>query len=255
MRTPAPCIRMSAVVGHRGAAAVAPENTLAGLRAAAASGVRWVEVDAQSCADGGLFLMHDDDVSRTTDGRGLVWRMSSTKLRECRVGGAPVPSLSEAMKEARALGLGVNVEIKTPAFAEPERVARTGRAVARLLSEYADGVRVLASGFDQGALAAARAASPDLPLAWNVDAIPGDWRDVVDRLGACAVHCLDAPGNHGVIPAVLASGHGVGVYTVNDLNRARALWAMGVWSVFADDPGALVDKSPDAGVAIPGSRR
>lgn len=40
------------IIGHRGAAAVAPENTLASFRAAAALGVRWVEMDVSQLADG-----------------------------------------------------------------------------------------------------------------------------------------------------------------------------------------------------------
>ena len=52
------------VVGHRGAAALAPENTLASIRAAAETGVDWVEVDAKLARDGVPVLMHDDTLDR-----------------------------------------------------------------------------------------------------------------------------------------------------------------------------------------------
>src|SRR3954471_22732253 len=58
------------VIGHRGAKAHAPENTLASLRVAREHGVPWVEVDVKLTRDGVPILMHDDDFGRTTDGIG-----------------------------------------------------------------------------------------------------------------------------------------------------------------------------------------
>ena len=54
------------VIGHRGAAAVAPENTMPSFQAAWATGVGWVEADVQPTADDVLVLIHDDDLDRTT---------------------------------------------------------------------------------------------------------------------------------------------------------------------------------------------
>ena len=64
------CPDLPRLIGHRGLAAHAPENTLAGIRMAAASGVRWVEFDAKLTADGVAILLHDDTLDRTTDGTG-----------------------------------------------------------------------------------------------------------------------------------------------------------------------------------------
>ena len=60
------------VVGHRGAAARAPENTLASLRLAAEEGARMVEFDAKLTGDGVVILMHDSLLERTTNGQGPV---------------------------------------------------------------------------------------------------------------------------------------------------------------------------------------
>ena len=60
------------IIGHRGACAHAPENTLASIRKAAAQGARWVEFDVRLTREGDLVLMHDGDVKRTTNGRGRV---------------------------------------------------------------------------------------------------------------------------------------------------------------------------------------
>ena len=60
------------VIGHRGAAGAAPENTLASIRKARELGASWVEFDVKLTRDGQAILFHDDDLERTTDGRGAV---------------------------------------------------------------------------------------------------------------------------------------------------------------------------------------
>ncbi|MGB3329490.1 MAG: glycerophosphodiester phosphodiesterase family protein, partial [Thermomicrobiales bacterium] len=66
--TPAPIT----LVGHRGAAFEAPENTLAGFRHAVDLGLRCVEFDIRLTADDQLAVIHDATVDRTTNGRGRV---------------------------------------------------------------------------------------------------------------------------------------------------------------------------------------
>src|SRR2546428_13622015 len=58
------------VVGHRGAAALAPENTIAAFEAGLRAGVDAIEFDVQRTADGVPVVLHDDTLDRTTDGRG-----------------------------------------------------------------------------------------------------------------------------------------------------------------------------------------
>src|SRR6267378_4419963 len=60
------------VVGHRGAGTLAPENTLAGIRKAAAMGFGGVEFDVMLSADKVPLLIHDETLDRTTRGRGSV---------------------------------------------------------------------------------------------------------------------------------------------------------------------------------------
>ncbi|NED81407.1 glycerophosphodiester phosphodiesterase, partial [Streptomyces sp. SID11233] len=55
------------VVGHRGAPAYAPENTLPSVDKAAELGFRWVENDVQRTKDGELIVLHDTTLTRTTD--------------------------------------------------------------------------------------------------------------------------------------------------------------------------------------------
>ena len=68
------------LIGHRGAAALAPENTLASIRAAAESGVSWIEIDAKLARDDVPVLIHDDTLDRTTTGLGPVVAKTAAEL-------------------------------------------------------------------------------------------------------------------------------------------------------------------------------
>jgi len=136
---PPPCPALPPVIGHRGAAAHAPENTLAGLRAANALGCRWVEFDVRLTADRALVLCHDSRLGRTTDRTGRIAALPLAALRGADAGirfgarfaGEPIPTLDEALSLARELGLGVNIEIK----ADRGLAAATACAVAACLGQ------------------------------------------------------------------------------------------------------------------------
>lgn len=94
-----------AVVAHRGASLVAPENTMAGFRAAREFGAEAIEFDVHRTLDGALAVIHDFDVSRTTDGAGAIFDLAEAEVRELDAGawfgdefaGERVPLLDEVL--------------------------------------------------------------------------------------------------------------------------------------------------------------
>ena len=155
------------MIGHRGAAARAPENTLAGLREAHELGARWVEFDVMLSRDGVPVLIHDETLQRTTDGRGAVARHTAAEIRPLDAGawfapefaGERVPTLEEAVALLLELGLHANVEIK-PATGHEVGDRRGGRrrCLQRLWPKT--GPRLLLSSFERDALAAAQRVAP-----------------------------------------------------------------------------------------------
>jgi glycerophosphoryl diester phosphodiesterase len=111
---------MALVIGHRGAAASAAENTLEGIRAAALCKADYVELDVRLSRDGELVLMHDERVDRTTNGSGLVEDLSLVELKALNLkdkAGKPlenqrIATLKEAVILTGELGLGLVVEMK-----------------------------------------------------------------------------------------------------------------------------------------------
>ena len=238
--------RLPRVVGHRGAAASAPENTLAGIRRAHALGVSWVEFDVNLTRDGVAVLMHDATLERTTDGKGTVEETDWEDLRRLDAGrwfapafaGERVPSFAETIELLLALGLSANVEIKP----SPGREAETGTAVAAELARRwpTDRALPLLSSFQEASLAAARDAVPVLPRGLLISRTPPDWRARLERLDCVSYHCNHRHLDPGTVAAVKQAGWPVLVYTVNEAERARTLYEWGVDGIVTDRPDAIL---------------
>lgn len=101
------------VVAHRAAAPGCPENSLAGIRAAAESGADVVEVDVRRTIDGVPVLLHDPILGRRTDGRGLVRLARARRIAERRLvgSGETVPTLDDALA-ALPDGVAIGVHVK-----------------------------------------------------------------------------------------------------------------------------------------------
>jgi glycerophosphoryl diester phosphodiesterase len=254
---------LAPVVGHRGAASGAPENTLESLRLAAAEGARMVEFDVKLTADGALVLMHDDTLDRTTSGRGAVARASLAEIRALDAGswfaeswtGTRVPTLEEAIPVLDECGLAANIEIKPC----PGREVETALAVVRTLSQSwpaapARGACLLSS-FERASLSAARDAAPGIPrglLPWGK---PADWSAAARTLACATVHCAATDMTPEWAAEIRRLGYGLAVYTVNDPALAARLQDWGVDSIITDRPGALAaagrgsgpGRNPEAG--------
>ncbi len=89
------------IIGHRGAAGLAPENTLLSIRSAIANGVDAVEFDIRVTRDKKLVLSHDSSLERTHGTDRKVRDMHSDEVKSVRSrAGHSVPTLAEAVIEA-----------------------------------------------------------------------------------------------------------------------------------------------------------
>jgi glycerophosphoryl diester phosphodiesterase len=214
------------IIAHRCGGGLAPENSLAGLAAAAKLGCRAVEFDVMLTADGVPILMHDETLDRTTPCTG---RVADLRLAEIRTCAAAVPTLAEAMTVCRQLKLWTNIELKPAAGFEEE----TGDVVGAWLARHWDRQGVVSSFSEKSALAGRRHL-PAAPFALLYEALPADWQASRERLGAVAVH-LDAAAIDHAVAAALA-GLPWACYTVNDCATAGRLFASGCAAIFTDRP-------------------
>ena len=225
---------------HRGAGKLAPENTLAAMRIGQAHGYQMVEFDVKLSGDGVPFLLHDDTLDRTTDGRGradaLTWaelaKLDAGSSHSAAFAGEPLPTLSAIARWAIANGVACNVEIKPV----PGRERDTGAAVALDAAALwrATPVPPLLSSFSDEALGAARDAAPELKRALLVDRIPADWAARLSRLACIALDVDYRELDAAIIAAAHRSGYKVMTYTANDPRAVAQLAAWGVDVIITD---------------------
>lgn len=112
-------------IGHRGAKAHSPENTMDSFMKALEMGVDGIELDVHVCATGELVVIHDFTVDRTTNGSGEVHKMTLPELKKLRIDGKhSIPMLDEVLAFVNRKCL-VNIEMK-------------GRHTAKPVSDFVD---------------------------------------------------------------------------------------------------------------------
>jgi len=220
------------IIGHRGAAGLAPENTLASFARAVELGVDGVEFDVRMAGPEAV-VIHDAEVDRTTDGTGLVARMSLEELKRLDAGdGESIPTVDEVL-EALPAGLMVNIELKEPGTAVAVsgflgRPHETGPGTGR--------PRLLVSSFNHGELGRFHELRPGIACA----PLAADWsdglRETVEALDAWSVNLAVSAATPSRVATVHEWGTRCLVYTVNDPGQARQMREFGVDGVFTDYP-------------------
>lgn len=226
-------------IAHRGAGRLAPENTLAAFRLGHAHGYRMFECDVRLSADGVPFLLHDDDLDRTTDGHGSAAACDWTMLASLDAGawhspafcGEPLARLQAVIDFCRLTDTALNVELKPAGGVEHE----TGRAVAAMLArDWGAALPPLLSSFRVEALRGARAGAPELPRALLLEQPAPDSLEVARGLACVAIVVDHVAITPSFAAEVKAAGFVLLSYTVNDDAEAQRLLQMGVQGLITD---------------------
>lgn len=220
------------VIGHRGAAGHAPENTLTSFHKAVELGADMVELDVHLCATGEPVVIHDDTVDRTTDGSGRVRDLSLEDLRRLDAGGGErVPTLEKVIEEMSGQA-ALNVELKGLGCVDRVHEVISDAVGDGLMSQ--DGF--LVSSFHLGMLEWMRALSDDVRLGVLVKEDPAQVFDFAQRIHAYSVNPYHK--RMGLESVSSAHGRGLKVYpwTVNKPGDIAKAKAMGVDGIISDYP-------------------
>ena len=229
-------------IAHRGAGKLAPENTLAAFRLGASHGYRMFECDVKLSADGVPFLLHDDTLERTSNGRGIAGQQAWAELSHIDAGswhspshaGEPLPTLERIARFCMANGHWLNIEIKPTTGVEKI----TGRAVAqlaqRLWAAQPASQGPLLTSFKPESLAGAQEVAPELRRGLLLDELWSGWQAAPSALGCQALVC-----NHLLwTPALRNEARLLGLralaYTVNKPADAQRLLELQLDGIITD---------------------
>ena len=240
------------IIGHRGASAHAPENTIPAFRLAERAGADAIEFDIRLTADGVPVVVHDPTLLRTTGRRYTVATSSFATLRELDAGsrftrdggrtfpwrgrGIQVPSLEEVVRAMPRMPLLIELKVRG-----------AERAVREVLHRTDALTRAVLVSFDHRAVTAFRRET--LPTGAGERELLSLFVRSMLRIPPRSVpyQAMFIPRRHwGVaIPpapftrAARALGVAVHTWVENDPIVARDLWSIGIAGIVTDDPGAL----------------
>jgi glycerophosphoryl diester phosphodiesterase len=230
----APMDGRTLVLGHRGASAVAPENTIAAFAKARELGADGAELDVRRSADGVLMVHHDPQIA----GFGALGERTFDEIRAAR---PSIPTFDEALRALR--GLVVNAEVKClPWEIDADRDGSVMRAAIDALGAH-DGSAIVSS-FAMDAVDLARAYAPHVVTGWLTHGmeVVAAAKITADHghqwLNPDSVSAL-AAGAEGV-DAAHRAGLRVSVWTVDDPDDARALAGAGVDAIISNAPDAII---------------
>ncbi|MCS6886109.1 MAG: glycerophosphodiester phosphodiesterase family protein [Acidobacteriota bacterium] len=231
-------------IAHRGASAIAPENTLPAFLLAEQLGADGVELDVLLCGSGELVVTHDDDLSILSNGCGRVRSTSLKTLKELDFGshfsltyaGEKIPTLQEVI-DALSKTTMINVEIKTVLPGH----RKTVEAVAEIISKNHLYDRVLVSSFDPLALRRLRSVDNKVRIGFLHNLrLP---ISIIDRIFCTraidALHPDEQLITEDYMAAATRRGYAVNAWTVNSKERMIELVNLGVDAIITDRPELL----------------
>ncbi|KTD23546.1 glycerophosphoryl diester phosphodiesterase [Legionella lansingensis] len=234
------------IIGHRGASAYAPENTLAAFNEALALGCHYLEFDVMMSVDGEPFIFHDDNLKRTTNGQGEVGLVTAEYLRSLDAGrwfsrryqGEKIPHFREVLEWLTFSNMQANIEIKP----YPSTTEQTTVAVLSHINRYwpQNKPLPLVSSFDLAALRLCRDLAPEMPLGLLLDKWDEDWLQKAKELQCYSVHYNKRAITAARVKDIKEQGYALFVYTVNRKRQAKKFFEWGVDAVFSDYPDLLV---------------
>lgn len=218
------------IYAHRGASREAPENTLVAFQRAMEIGADGIEFDVRASADGIPVVLHDRDVSRTTNGQGSVDTLLLEKIQRLDMpGGEKIPTLAETL----ALTAGrINLYIE---------LTQEGieRQVLAMLEPYPPDSWLIGS-FHPEILRPVRALAPDAELWLIAEEVSDHVFAFADEIRATAISLEWDLVSPAVIDRCRDNNLKLAVWTVNDPGDAKRARDMGVVALCTDDPRTII---------------
>jgi len=233
------------VIAHRGASHHAPENTLPAFEKVLEIGADGLELDVHLSKDGHLVVIHDENVKRTSNGRGYVKDLTLDELKGLDFGswfskdfrGTRIPTLEEVMDLLKGWKGLLNIEIKSG----PVEYPGIEEKLIALMKKYKFEDQVIFSSFNHYSLRKVKELNPGMKIGLlYMSGLVEPWH-YARRLGAEALH----PSFYNIIPEMVKGCKEYGIllhpFTVDRPSQIEALMRAGVDGVITNRPDLALE--------------
>ena len=240
-------INLPKLIGHRGVKDLIPENTIQSVNKAIELNIKWVEVDVKVSKDLVPFLLHDDNLDRTTSGKGSPLNYRYNELNKLDAGSwfdkkynnLYLPTLNEILNVCSQKNIGLNIELKPNKNFEEENVL----AVAELIKKNKFDCQYFFSSFDWFSVIKIRKLLPESYVGILINSFDKK-NNITKILSKCSKYNFFSCGfnikiiSDEIIKACNNDGILVTVFSSQNIekNEAYKLWDLGVNSIFIDNP-------------------
>lgn len=241
------------IVGHRGAAGEAPENTLTAIAHALRLGIRDFEIDIRLCKDGVFAVLHDASLYRTTGHNELLHELSSehlttffahtqqrlwTGIDADQLGNSFIPLLPQVLSFVPP-STSFQLEIKSDEYTDSEAiVTEIGRQFTPGCHAL-ENLRLTFTSFDIEIITQIKEQFPYLNVGVISDEDPLEALEIAEEIGAthcCLKHTLLANPDLNLKQLLARTDLHVSLWTVNDVSLIEYFSALGVNSLITDLP-------------------
>lgn len=234
-----------AIIAHRGAPLLAPENTLPAMRAAAEKGAKWVEIDVKLTKDLKPVILHDDKVDRTTNGTGFLAGLTFEEVRRLdarasfgeEFAGIQIPTFEELIETVLELDVGLQVELKPTPGDDIDTAEIALKALKDMWPRNRE--RLFVTSFSIQSIHAAARLLPDVPRAFAVIVPPRDPVALLNETRSQVLHLLQELLTDDAAKILADSGIEYAVAVVNDREKAKELLKNGAQTISTDIPDLL----------------
>ena len=229
------------IIGHRGASAVAPENTMAAFREAIAAGADGIEFDVRLTRDGAPVVIHDNTLRRTA---GLPHHIGDLTLRELESLDVGVPSLAQLFTLFEENDLWLFLEIKVDSPSEHVPLAEE---CCKLIQEHSLTERVFVECFDLRVLQVVASINSEIktaalfqPALSRPSVSDERIMEEAKAVGASALALHHRLARQSLVQKAIDADLRVAVWTVDDpawIGRAKS---MGIEALITNNPAAML---------------
>ncbi|PLX01942.1 MAG: glycerophosphodiester phosphodiesterase [Marinilabiliales bacterium] len=220
------------IIAHRGASGFKPENTITSFLRAIELEAKMIEFDVHVCKSGEAVVIHDFDVDRTTNGKGIVSELTLDALKKFDAGdGEQIPTLDETLNAINGKSM-VNIEIKGK---------NSYKIVAETIKKQIDSSvweadDFLVSSFNHKDLLKFHKLMPEIKIGVLFEEVPENFHVIAQKLNAYSINADTAFLSKEIVENIHLKGYKIFAYTVNNEDDKIKMEDLNVDGIFTNYP-------------------